>query len=555
MSATICLPPAAELGSPHSLPDSLSYPPALPLSTPNDSRPETEDDTESDLNLNLTDSTLEDRRASIYSSVSSLPASVLHHEPLERTPTRPQLLHSAHSARHGSGGSFASGVTPSRRRDYASGFRNPSSVRAMLMRDELDDERASVTSHRRSGSQYSIRSHSNSPSKRISRSSHSSPLKSSKLKKEFPLVLLHCTLLPPSSGLMTSFCDNELFGALLPEEFRKRWTTLQERLAMPEVQARGILIPHPQDEYELLEERVFETLELERPRIRSNHFLPNGGADSGFESGSQTDEEVELESLHEFTCPDCGKGVGKDNNRKWEVKVYAANGLMRAGAWGAAWRDMEKVDIEISLCLPEDVRQEVTARLQALQASEHDRGQDNQSAHDYTDSREREVYGEESPAGPAAATNESGLEDEYRPSHSGKPRTSLPPVAISWSDHLRDTRTIAIILLSVILMYLGVNVNERGNQTVRKVAAASSETSITTTTVTSTAISTELMPQSAISASEVASKVAYSFTDTISTPSPIDTIIDVDQEPSSPEAEVTYLEIYEESISRDLDQS
>jgi hypothetical protein len=514
MAATVCIVPAEELGldlngavsSPHSPSDTFSSPPAPPLNIqpPSDNQLDIDEDTDYDLNQHVIHSPADDRRTSTYSTVSSLPASVLHHEPSERTPTRP---HVALSARHGSASSFASDVTPSRRRGYAAAFRNPSSVRAMQMRDEIDDDSASF--HRRNGSQHSIRSHSSSPSKRLSRSSQSSPMKTgSKLKKEFPLVLLHCTLLPPSNGLVTSLCDNELFGALLPEEYRKNWLRLQERLAMPEVQARGILIPHPQDEYDLLEERIFETLELEKPRIRSNHFVPNNGGDSGFESGSQTEDEAEIASIHELTCPDCGKGVGKHLNRKWEVKVYAANGLMRAGAWVAAWRDMEKVDIEISLCLPEDVRQEVSARLEALKASEQEVEHETQQAHDHADSRDKEVYGEE-PQPPRSPGT------EMRPDYGSfaHPRgnqhvhihDSYAPIPLI--DHLRDTKTIAIILLSMILMYLGVNANTAKVDAVSGTSTASSTGAVPTTTVTSTAVVSEASIDSVSWTSSVANHI------------------------------------------------
>jgi len=52
-------------------------------------------------------------------------------------------------------------------------------------------------------------------------------------------------------------------------------------------------------------------------------------------------------------CDICGKDVrlegGLDGNteKRFRVKIYASNGLMRAGAWAACWREMERVDVEL----------------------------------------------------------------------------------------------------------------------------------------------------------------------------------------------------------------
>ncbi|KAH0363742.1 hypothetical protein KCU89_g19010, partial [Aureobasidium melanogenum] len=50
----------------------------------------------------------------------------------------------------------------------------------------------------------------------------------------------------------------------------------------------------------------------------------------------------------------------------WSVRVYAANGLMRAGAWAACWSEMERVDCEVRPCISEHI----SRRLDEMQMAE-----------------------------------------------------------------------------------------------------------------------------------------------------------------------------------------
>jgi hypothetical protein len=316
--------------------------------------------------------------------------------------------------------------SPRRHRGFGSAFRHPSSIREMQLNDDTGDDTESVVSHR---SRMSARSHGStystntSPSKRSSRDTQK---KSSGPKKEFPLVLLHCTLLPPSNNHIGAACDKDLFTAILPEPYRQRWTQLQEKLSSAELQSRGILLPHPQEEYEVLEERLLEALELEKPRIQNSHFVDRA-ADSGFESGSQTDSDEEK-------CPDCGKHLSTAAEKRWEIKVYAANGLMRGAAWTAAWQDMEKVDVEISMWMPEEIRREVATRVDALRAAEEEANlQDTPQAEENYD--RRQSYERPTP------------QPEY-------PRRPASTVGV-----FQDRRNIAIVLLSImVLAYAMVHV-------------------------------------------------------------------------------------------------
>ena len=313
------------------------------------------------------------------SSISSFPASVIHNVPF--TDTEDAGFRTSSRSQN----TDRMSKSPA----YLSAFRNPSSVRALQLESEYADSdtpnirNSSGTRRSPRPSYFSRNSGSahSSPTKRTSRPGTPRQQSSSKLKKEFPLVLLHCSLLPPAVAARGPLVSEEILEAVLPEEYRKRWKLLQDKVAKnSEVRQRGVLISHPREDYDLLEERLLETLELERPIIRNGHYLgsKSNGSDSGFESSSQngsedvTDDEEKPEKEPRDRCPDCGQAVScnAEQERRWEVKVFAANGLMRSGAWSAAWEEMEKVDVEVGVWMPEDVRTEVEERLKALQAKE-----------------------------------------------------------------------------------------------------------------------------------------------------------------------------------------
>lgn len=441
---------------------------------------------------------------STRSSISSFPGSVLpeSRQPRFSTPTRsphshshPDILH------HGRSGSLGYKIrSPASRlrdvdrnialeREYGSGFRNPSSVRAMQMRDEeaFDSESEVTPQHRRSGSRtsnFSRRSAHTSPTKRTSRSNHSTPHKvpsPSKLKKEFPLVLLHCTLLPPTLALKTHISDEALLEEVLPAEYLRRWKVLQDKVGEAnEVRTRGVLIPHPRDDYDVLEERLLESLELERSRLRKGHYV-GGDVDSGV--GTESEREAENESGTEGQsiktipkppkCPDCGKRVSQETEieRKWEVKVFAANGLMRAGAWAAAWGEMEKVDVEVSVWMPEAIRREVGVRLTELGIFEEDtthREHDGSFQETEEDRRQREIYGngQETINGLPEEPTTDTIEDHLRHRRNLQPKhlsqqPELQTLALNYvRGSMQDRRNIVMALLSILVLFLAMSKHE-----------------------------------------------------------------------------------------------
>lgn len=298
-------------------------------------------------------------RASSRTSISSIPASVLTNLPdgiksmnLRDTQDYVYQPWDHHGPR---------AVHTVRQREAT--FRKPSSVRAMQMHTEDEaDYDYHLTPPRRRGSQrtsdFSIRSAGSSPFKRSPFYSPTAAAGKPKVKKEYPLVLLHCTLLPPSlpvAGLVAHPDRKKILSEVLPSVYWKRWKLLEEKIGSGVLRDRGVLISHPEDMYDLLEERLLESLELQVPRLDHGHFLGRDETESDREDRlAKEDSSTEDEGDE---CPDCGGRVVRHNTtRKWEVKVFAANGLMRAGAWAAAWKEMEKVDVEVGLWLPSDVR-------------------------------------------------------------------------------------------------------------------------------------------------------------------------------------------------------
>ena len=255
-----------------------------------------------------------------------------------------------------------------------------------------------------------------------------------------PLVLLHATILPPVLPLPYS---PTALSALAPPFIQRNARLLAEKIDA-QVLARGVLVAHPHEDYELLEERILESLELVIPRISvCGHFLggDSGGSDvvDKENEGEELEEEVEeVEDVEEeeeeedigngriideyiqdhdnyiqeqkpyqgqitspfvststsgaaaarphcTTCThplrvpfspadlnpngrnqlishaDHSNSISNDdvNNAstlRWDVRVYAANGLMRAGAWATAWREMERVDVQIGIWIPEGLK-------------------------------------------------------------------------------------------------------------------------------------------------------------------------------------------------------
>lgn len=351
----------------------------------------------------------------------------------------------------------SSPYTPSKTR---SPFRNPSSVRAMQMDTTPPSHMTCSKSQRydftpsRNGTPRSVRSHHSamrSPSK-------ISPTK--KAKKEYPLVLLHVTLLPIPVPYSPAVMQGVLPGYIL-----ENWKLLQEK-ATDTVLERGILIPHPREDYDLLEERLLESLELKLPRIlKCGHFYLDDETDVVGEEEYDSDDDADI-------CEDCGRRVrdgrfgSGTGNKRWDIKLYAANGLMRSGAWGAAWREMERVDVEILPWMDEDMRRELESRRE--EEERRSEPQDKafprpQVPSTMDDARMREIYGECPQPYIDRLQDESPVPLAHQ-APNPRPQISPPRHDIPLQTLLRnciylaaqDRRNLAILLLTVLVLFLGL---------------------------------------------------------------------------------------------------
>lgn len=247
-------------------------------------------------------------------------------------------------------------------------FRSPSSVRAMQMSSPTPSVYSSPA---RSKKQYGLPTISRLGSPTVSGQfppkGRSTPTRF-KRPEPAPLVLLHVTLLPLrwAYGEVVNYFESKkvppaLFSSEGIKNLRVAWRQLQDRLGDTEME-RGILLPHPQNDYEILEERLLEALELplrRRARILecghylgpSNEMTPSSDIDDDSEDTSDAeDSEASSKKEKRHWCKTC-KGEIKyeelGSERVFRIKVYASNGLMSPGAWEACWKEMERVDIEV----------------------------------------------------------------------------------------------------------------------------------------------------------------------------------------------------------------
>ena len=389
-------------------------------------------------------------------------------------------------------------------RTNRSPFRNPSSVRGMQLdttpphlrsspaRESLNKHHSRLSMGSRNSTPRSVRSYrSGSPTK-----TKPAPV----VKKETPLILLHVTILPISCPYSQSVLED-----VAPPHLLQNWKLLQEKVP-DTVLERGILIPHPREEYEMLEERLLESLELAVPKIlKCGHYHCDTTEDHESESVTQTlsDEPLDTDDTDSDAdsdiCLDCTrrirdgtKGSAGKGKRRWNICIYAANGLMRAGAWAAAWKEMERVDIEISPWIEDSLRQELNLR-KAQEEEDHARTVAEEqekpaisSSTGLDEQRLREIYGDNLPTlhternftpGDIVEAYEHSpprfLEEDYIPPQHTSP-IAQPTIQISKrrQQHqdistskllltyikllLRDTRNIALALLSVVVVWLAL---------------------------------------------------------------------------------------------------
>lgn len=346
---------------------------------------------------------------------------------------------------------------------------------------------------RYSSSKFPTPSRNGTPRSQHSPSKLTSPSKRvAVVKKEYPLVLLHVTLLP----IPTRY-SRVVLERVLPAYVLENWKLLREKIT-PTVLERGILIPHPREDYDLLEERLLETLELRMPRILAcGHFHldkeEEAELDAVAEEERRLQEDEEEGSNDADICTDCGRRVRDGRygsgagSRRWDIKLYAANGLMRAGAWGAAWREMERVDVEVCPFVSEELKRELEIAKEQEEAEEAVRRaeqdlQDGPTGEEEVkpdhgnreeaidEARMREIYGDD------AQDYIDGLRSSPSPplspaygstAHQARPRPQHElPLSILLRNYIillsRDPRNLAIALLSLLVVLLAMVARSAG---------------------------------------------------------------------------------------------
>ncbi|OAR00027.1 hypothetical protein LLEC1_00472 [Akanthomyces lecanii] len=373
-------------------------------------------------------------------------------------------------------------------------FRSPSSVKAM----QMNSPPPSVTSSGRSNRRATRSSVSRIGSPAVS--AQFSPKKTPPRFKRStpPLVLLHVTLLPlrwPWGNLMDNTRPSELSDA--GKNLREAWKQLQARVG-DTVSDRGVLLPHPQNDFEVLEERLLEALELplrRRARIlECGHYLGPANememTDDEIISDEEDPEEKPTPQYKRHWCSTCQSDIRYDSlgeGKLFRTKVYASNGLMKAGAWDACWKEMERVDVELEPILDPSVVDELeriaaTQEREAIEAeiaaSTHIGGVEPDNSFDappnHDDERElyeermREIYGQ--PESHDAPPTEMETKTPADHKVSSQPE-STPPTTDArsgpWSDlfryGFRDVVQLVVFILCVLLLqYMGIGFERTG---------------------------------------------------------------------------------------------
>ncbi|KFY37971.1 hypothetical protein V495_06823 [Pseudogymnoascus sp. VKM F-4514 (FW-929)] len=393
-------------------------------------------------------------------------------------------------------------------------FRTPSSVRAMQMSSPTPSVfSGSPTSRKRVNS--SRLGTPNRPHSSLTK--HKTPTKF-KAKEEHPLVLLHVTVLPlhwQHAQIMDTAPPDVLSKDLLA--VRESWKLLQEKLG-DTVFERGVLLPHPQDSYETLEERLCAALELPmRPRAKilaCGHYVGPSTAFSDSEvSSSETSDSEDLDSVvsnsaKSLWCDICCRDVrfGKYDSmpgrqkKSFKVKLFASNGLMGAGAWAACWREMERVDVEITPWVEAAAAKEINELTETAMAHQNAdeshfeephhsimeepvpsvkiEAPEEESHVDFEDiarserdaMRLREIYGEQRSAAPEQAPHSQHDHHQQHDSHQQHERaSSTRPTPRHQQDEsfltllvaaakvlVQDKKNVMIFLLSLVVLMLAI---------------------------------------------------------------------------------------------------
>lgn len=309
-------------------------------------------------------------------------------------------------------------------------------------------------------------------------------------KNDPPLVLLHVTLLPLRwawGDVLDEAKTSELSEGV--KTLREAWRQLEDTIG-DTIQDRGVLLPHPQNDFEVMEERLLEALELpfkSRARIlECGHYLgPSNEMPFADEHDSEDDEttydddgsaRVSASKKDTHWCTTCSCEIPVDAlgaGKIYRVKVYASNGLLRAGAWEACWKEMERVDIEIEPMMDAKLQDEMVhlaARQdKILSKSRAGRRRLSSRIQDVEDEREDEDFDESFVEKGRSASRRSVSYDKtspgYREMHGEKQDKlqsrfkagSFPDMVVTaFKKLLDDKRNLAILLLSALTVVVAL---------------------------------------------------------------------------------------------------
>ncbi|KAI1438916.1 hypothetical protein GGR50DRAFT_209881 [Xylaria sp. CBS 124048] len=267
--------------------------------------------------------------------------------------------------------------TPTNRETPRPPLRTPSDVRATQMTSPPPSVVSSTRSSKKQFPSASSRIGTPSTSAQYSPKRMSTPPRFRSSRQDAPLVLLHVTLLP------LRWVWGDLINNLDPADMsdsaktlRASWRMLQDRVGDTVIE-RGVLLGHPQNDYEVLEERLLEALDLPVRRraviLECGHYLGPSNESTIAEDDSDSDSDAQSDRRRPGPrrrwCATCKSEIRYEppsDAKTFRVKVYASNGLMRAGAWEACWKEMERVDVELEPTVESTVQDEIV-RLAAVQ--------------------------------------------------------------------------------------------------------------------------------------------------------------------------------------------
>ncbi|GAB7341776.1 hypothetical protein MBLNU457_g0107t1 [Dothideomycetes sp. NU457] len=229
---------------------------------------------------------------------------------------------------------------------------------------------------------------------------------------------------------------------------------------------RGILIDHPEGDIDLLKRRLLGALELTDSQP-SDNYGDNYDDEDAFDSAISifSDDQVQMPTKKRHDHQPTTLST-------WEIRIFAANGLMRADTWATTWNEMERVDVEIMPYIPSELRRELdlAKRREEVLAREDEKEKKIALLEEQVQrlSAQRELKASET------VETETKMAASTRPSKSGN-KESLPPAyrkkEISLNILLRnyiyllaqDTRNVAIFGLSLLVLLLSMQLHTSRN--------------------------------------------------------------------------------------------